>query len=138
MLQTAIAGEVAVPGSSTYERTHLGFNARYHDARPHAIVMCATPDDVAETISFARRHGLHLAARSGGHCFAGHSSTPGIIIDVSPMHAVSLKGDVATIGAGARLGEIYGSLQAHGLAIPGGTCPRVGIAGLTLGGGLGV
>jgi FAD/FMN-containing dehydrogenase len=137
-LQGAIAGEVAVPGSPTYVRTHRGFNARFHDIRPQAIALCTTPGDVAETISFARRHGLHLAARSGGHCFAGNSSTPGIIVDVSPMNAVSLEGTVATIGAGARLGEVYESLQEHGLAIPGGTCPQVGIAGLTLGGGLGV
>jgi FAD/FMN-containing dehydrogenase len=138
MLQTAIAGEVAIPGSPTYARTQRGFNARFHDVRPQAIVMCATPDDVADTISFARRHGLHLVARSGGHCFAGQSSTQGIVVDVSPMHAVSLEGDVATIGAGARLGDVYASLQQHGLAIPAGTCPQVGIAGLTLGGGLGI
>jgi FAD/FMN-containing dehydrogenase len=137
-LQTAIAGEVALPGSPTYVRTQPGFNARFHHVRPQAIVSCATPDDVAQTISFARQLGLGVVARSGGHSFAGHSSTHGILIDVSPMHAISVEGEVATIGAGARLGDVYESLQEHGLALPAGTCPQVGIAGLTLGGGLGV
>jgi FAD/FMN-containing dehydrogenase len=137
-LQTAIAGEVALPGSPTYLRTQPGFNARFHDVRPQAIVLCETADDVAQTISFARRAGVSVVARSGGHSFAGHSATHGILIDVSPMHAVSVDGDVATVGAGARLGSVYDSLQQHGLAIPAGTCPQVGIAGLTLGGGLGV
>ena len=105
---------------------------------PQAIVSCATPQDVSEAISFALRHGLDVAVRSGGHSFAGHSSTRGILIAVTPMRSVSVSGVVATVGAGARLGEVYEALQHHGLAIPAGTCPDVGVAGLTLGGGLGI
>jgi FAD/FMN-containing dehydrogenase len=66
-------------------------------------VVCRTPADVSETISFARWSGLKTATRSGGHCFAGHSSTSGIVIDVSPMRSVSVSGEMATVGAGARL-----------------------------------
>jgi FAD/FMN-containing dehydrogenase len=69
------------------------------------------PQDVAETISFARRHGLACATRSGGHCFARRSVIRGLVIDVKPMASVSVSGDVATVGAGARLGEVYESLQ---------------------------
>jgi FAD/FMN-containing dehydrogenase len=76
--------------------------------------------------------------RSGGHCFAGRSSTEDIVIDVSPMHSVSVSGGVATVGAGARLGDVYDALDERGLAIPAGCGPDVGIAGLTLGGGLGI
>ncbi len=137
-LQAALAGAVALPGSPGYERSPRVFNARFREVRPQAIVLCATPQDVSEAISFARCHVLQTAMRSGGHSFAGHSATPGIVIDVTPMGSVSVSGDVATVGAGARLGDVYEALQEHGLAIPAGTCPPVGVAGLTLGGGLGI
>ncbi len=137
-LQGAIDGQVALPGSPVYERLHKPFNARFQEVRPKAIVLCAMPQDVSEAISFLDRHGLENATRSGGHCFAGHSSTSGVIIDVTPMDQVSVEGNVATVGAGARLGEVYETLQEHDVTIPGGTCPSVGVAGLTLGGGLGI
>jgi FAD binding domain/DDE superfamily endonuclease len=76
--------------------------------------------------------------RCDGHCFAGRSVTPGLLIDVTPMASVSISGGLATVGTGARLGAVYQSLQVHGLAIPAGTCPPVGVAGLTLGGGPGI
>src|SRR5262245_24236311 len=82
--------------------------------------------------------GLPTATRSGGHCFAGRSSSEGIVIDVTPMNTVSVSDGIATIGAGARLGEVYNSLNERDLTIPAGSCPSVGIAGLTLGGGLGI
>jgi len=86
-------------------------------------VLCRTAEDVSETISFARRSGLHAAVRSGGHCFAGRSSTEGLLIDVAPMRSVSVSGGVATVGAGARLGEVYDALEEHGLTIPAGCGP---------------
>jgi FAD/FMN-containing dehydrogenase len=137
-LQGAIAGEVALPGSPAYDRVPRPFNARFHEVQPQAVVLCTGPHDVAETISFVARHGLATAARSGGHCFAGQSSTRGVVIDVTPMSSVTVSGGVATVGAGARLGAVYDALQEHDLAIPAGTCPSVGIAGLALGGGLGI
>jgi FAD/FMN-containing dehydrogenase len=76
--------------------------------------------------------------RSGGHCFAGRSTTRGLVIDLSPLCPVELQGTVATIGAGATLGAIYARLEGEGRTIAAGSCPTVGIAGLTLGGGLGI
>src|SRR5215216_2068921 len=137
-LQRAIAGDVTLPSSPEYESVRKPAIARFHDVWPQAVVLCETPADVSETISFARRSELRTATRSGGHCFAGHSSTGGVVIDVTPMRSVSVSGGVATVGAGARLGHVYDSLQEHDLAIPAGTCPSVGVAGLTLGGGLGI
>ncbi|MCU7722824.1 FAD-binding oxidoreductase [Actinoplanes sp. KI2] len=101
-------------------------------------VRCATATEVAEVIALARRKGLACAVRSGGHCFAGRSSTGDIVIDVSPMRAVSVDGDSATVGAGTRLCELYRSLAEHDRTVPAGCGPTVGIAGLTLGGGLGI
>src|SRR5918995_2816294 len=133
-----IDGDVVVPDSPEYEAEIRVFNARFHGVRPQAIVRCANPHDVAEAISFVRRHGLEHAARSGGHSFAGHSSTRGVVIDVSPMRALSVDGEVVSVGAGAQLGEVYDALADYELALPAGTCPPVGIAGFTLGGGLGI
>ena len=137
-LRRRIDGEVALPGSPAYQAWPPPFNARFRDVRPSAVVACTSPQDVSEAISFARRHGLELVPRAGGHSFAGHSSTRGVVVDVRPMRSVTLAGGVATVGAGAPLGEVYAALQAYDLAIPGGTCPPVGVAGLTLGGGLGI
>jgi FAD/FMN-containing dehydrogenase len=137
-LQEALAGEVALPGSPAYERPPRPFNARFDQIRPQAVVRCATPEDVAETVSFARRHGLATATRSGGHGFAGHSVTQGVLLDLTPMASVTVDGETARVGAGARLGQVGQALRAHDRALPAGTCPTVGIAGLTLGGGLGL
>jgi FAD/FMN-containing dehydrogenase len=137
-LQGAIAGEVILPGSQDYESVRKPAIARFHDVRPQAVVRCATPEDVAETISLARRSGLPAVPRSGGHCFAGRSSSEGIVIDVTPMNTVFVSGGVATIGAGARLGDVYDALEQRDLTMAAGCGPEVGIAGLTLGGGLGI
>ena len=137
-LQHRIGGVVALPGSPAYRAAPPPFNARFRDARPAAIVSCTSPQDVGEAIAFARRHGLEIVTRAGGHSFAAHSSTRGVLVDVTPMGSVTVAGGVVTVGGGARLGEVYEALQAHDLTIPGGTCPPVGVAGLTLGGGLGI
>jgi FAD/FMN-containing dehydrogenase len=137
-LQRAIDGDVVLPGSPDYDSLRKPAIPRFHDVLPQAVVLCRTPADVAETIRVARRTGLPTATRSGGHCFAGHSSTEGIVVDVTPMRSVSVSGEVATVGAGARLGAVYDALAEHDRTIPAGCGPTVGIAGLTLGGGLGI
>ena len=112
--------------------------ARFRHIQPAAVLSCEGPADVAAALAHADRAGLPLAVRSGGHCFAGRSSTEGVVVDVSPMDGVAVVDGRATIGAGALLGDIYEALDAHGLTIPAGCGPDVGIAGLTLGGGLGI
>jgi FAD/FMN-containing dehydrogenase len=137
-LQGAIEGEVVQPGSPDYESARKPPLARFRDARPAAVVRCRAPEDVAETLAIARAHGLPIAPRSGGHCFAGRSSTDGIVVDVAPMNTVAVADELVTVGAGSRLGDLYDALEADGLTIPAGCGPEVGIAGLTLGGGLGI
>jgi FAD/FMN-containing dehydrogenase len=129
---------VIVPGAPGYDEARRPALVRFHDVRPQAIVRCAGAGDVAESLAFARRAGVPVAARSGGHCFAGRSSTPGIVIDVSPMDAVSVADGTARVGAGARLAGLNAALDEHGVTMPLGCGPTVGIAGLTLGGGLGI
>jgi FAD binding domain/Berberine and berberine like len=137
-LQASIDGEVVLPGTPRYEEVHRPAIARFQNVRPRAVVRCVGPADAAETLAVARRAGLATAVRSGGHCFAGRSVTNGVVIDVTPMCAVSFDGGRAVVGAGTRLGDLYDALAARGLTIPAGCGPTVGIAGLTLGGGLGI
>lgn len=111
---------------------------RFAGIRPAAVLPCATPADVAAALIHAREGRHTVAVRGGGHCFAGRSSGTGVVIDVSPMAGVRVDGDRAVIGAGTRLAEVYDALAAHGRTIPAGCGPTVGIAGLTLGGGLGI
>jgi FAD/FMN-containing dehydrogenase len=132
-----VAGEVLVAGSPEYESARRSQIARFDGVRPHAIVRCRLPEDVAQALAFAKE-GLHVSLRSGGHCFAGRSSTTGVVIDVSGMDDVSVSDGTVTVGAGARLADVYDALAAHGRTIAAGCGPTVGIAGLTLGGGLGI
>lgn len=137
-LADAIAGRVIVPGAPGYDEARRPAIARFWDVRPQAVVRCLMPEDVAKVITLARRSGIATAIRSGGHCFAGRSSTRGIVIDVSPMSAVSWPTGGAVAGAGARLGDLGDALARQGVTIPTGCGDGVGIAGLTLGGGLGI
>jgi FAD/FMN-containing dehydrogenase len=137
-LETRLDGEVLVPGAPAYESERKPALPRFHRIRPRAIVRCRSEGDVAATLEFARWSGVPVAVRSGGHCFAGRSSTTGIVIDVTPMDSVSVADGVATVGAGTRLAGLYDALDKHQLTIPAGCGPTVGIAGLTLGGGLGI
>ena len=93
---------------------------------------------MATSLAFVRKYGIPVAARCGGHSYAGWSSTSGLIVDVTRMAGVNVSGGTATVGAGTRLIDFYNGLAAHGRAVPGGSCPTVGISGLTLGGGIGV
>jgi len=112
--------------------------ARFSSVRPARVASCASAQDVAAAIAEARRAGLPLAVRSGGHCFGGRSSTQGLVIDVSPLDAIEVGDGVVRVGAGAQLGAIYDALDAHGLTIAGGCGTTVGVSGLALGGGLGI
>src|SRR5712691_10019966 len=136
-LRSKIDGLVIEPGSLEYTALPKLNNARFDHMQPQGVVLCSTPADVAETVGFIRSQRLETATRCGGHCFAGRSSTSGLLIDVSALNSVSMSNGIARIGAGARLGEVYSVLLANGMTIAGGSCPSVGIAGLTLGGGRG-
>ena len=135
---TLPSGELLLPGSAGYEEARRPAIPRFERVEPAAVARCRTDADVAAALAYARTEGLDVTPRSGGHCFAGRSSTEGLVIDVSPMSSVSFDGEVATIGAGARLGNIYDALARDGRTLAAGCGPEVGIAGLTLGGGLGI
>jgi len=138
-LQREIAGNVVGRSSAGYDRVRLVYNTRYDAYMPLAVVRCRTLADVQKTIRWARRHGIRIAPRSGGHSYGGYSSVPGgVIVDVSALARVSvLPGGRAIVGAGAKLIDVYSGLAQHGVAIPAGSCATVGIGGQALGGGIG-
>lgn len=138
-LADSLRGSVVLPDDAAYPTAKLLFDTRFDALTPAAIAYCSVPSDVQRCVDFARRSGVQLTARSGGHSFAGYSSCPGLIVDVTTMSDVAVSGvSSAVIGAGAHLVDIYGTLGSQGVLLPGGSCPTVGIAGLTLGGGIGV
>lgn len=139
-LKRTLSGRLSRPGDAGYDRARLLYNPRFDSVRPAGVAGCKSAADVAAAIAFARQSGMSVVARSGGHSYAGCSTTDGLVIDTRPMSSISVSSSdaTATIGSGAALIDIYSSLASHGVSIPGGSCPTVGIAGLTLGGGYGV
>ncbi|MFC9115127.1 MULTISPECIES: FAD-binding oxidoreductase [Streptomyces] len=140
---TALAGHLdgrlVRPGDGDWETARRLYNTRFDPLRPTAVAYVRHADDIRTALSHAREHAVPLAVRSGGHSYAGWSSGDGrLIVDVSGLDAVRLDGDTAVVGAGARLIDVYRTLAARGRTVPGGSCPTVGISGLTLGGGHGV
>jgi len=138
-LRAALDGELITPDSAAYEAARRPALARFHHVRPIAVIRCASTRDVTRTLAFARHSGTHVVPRGGGHCFAGRSSTAGLVLDLSRLDAVTVRPDgSARIGAGARLAQVYDGLHRSSRTVPAGCGPTVGIAGLTLGGGLGL
>jgi hypothetical protein len=137
-LTTVLEGEVVLSGSPRYDAVRKPPIPRFHDVRPQAVVLCQTPADVVEAIAFAHRSGIAVTVRSGGHDFAGRSSGPGIVLDLTPMHSLEVSDGLATVGPGFRLGDLYAALAQHKVTIPGGCGATVGIGGQALGGGLGL
>jgi FAD/FMN-containing dehydrogenase len=133
-----MTSRLVLPETPGYDDLRRPQISRFAAVRPAAVAPCATPAEVADALGYARDRGLPVAVRGGGHDFAGRSTTDGVLIDVRPMAGVAAVGGEAVIGAGARLGDVYDALFAHGRTIPAGCGPTVGIAGLALHGGLGI
>ena len=112
-----------------------GFDA----VRPAGVALCASEHDVVLVVDHARRLGLPVRPRGGGHCFAGRSTSEGIVLDLRRLDGVRVSpGDLARVGGGVRLARLDHLLRRAGRALPTGCGATVGIAGLTLGGGLGL
>ena len=137
-LRNAVRGAVITRADPRYASARLAFDGLYDAIHPLAIAQPVDPADVASVVRWAQRTGVHIVARSGGHSYGGYSSTSGVVVDLSRLAGVRVAGGQAVVGAGARLGNIYDALGRHGLAIPAGTCPSVGIGGHALGGGFGL
>ncbi|SER79241.1 FAD/FMN-containing dehydrogenase [Actinokineospora terrae] len=139
-LRKRLGGGLLQASDKGYDLARRSFNPAYDKRTPAAVALCTTSDHVQACVALARNSYLPIAARSGGHSYAGYSAPDGgLIVDLRGMSVVDVRPDgTAVIGAGARLIDVYTALAAAGRCLPAGSCPTVGIAGLTLGGGLGV
>ncbi|MBF6570408.1 MAG: FAD-binding oxidoreductase [Candidatus Binataceae bacterium] len=135
----SLSGDVIVPGDHRYSQARRVWNHAVN-VHPAIIARCANTQDVVRTVEFARRYGLLTALRSGGHSFAGHAVCEGgMVIDLSSMKRswIDPLRKFITIETGVIAGELDCLTQAFKLAIPLGSCPSVGVAGYSLGGGEG-
>ena len=138
-LGAGISGSIIRPEDPEYDQARQVQNGVI-DRHPAAIVRAATSADVARTVLFARDAGYELAVRGGSHSLAGYgTSEGGIVLDLGAMKGLHIDADrrVAWAQAGLTAGEYTRAAAEHGLATPFGDTGSVGIAGLTLGGGIG-
>jgi FAD binding domain/Berberine and berberine like len=138
-LRSAFEGEVITPEDGAYDVHRRVWNGSI-DRFPAVITRCTSVDDVRTALRFGQEQQLAVAVRGGGHSFPGLSTCDGgLLIDLRPMNGVRVDVDarVAGVQAGALLGELDQATQEHGLAVPSGIVSHTGVAGLTLGGGIG-
>jgi len=139
--RNAFKGSIIVRGDADYDRARAIASINpTTDKRPRVIARCSTADDVARAIEFGRAQALEIAVRAGGHDLLGASiCDDGIVIDVSRMKAIAIDAGrrTARVESGVRSSEVNAATGPHGLAAVLGCNPAVGVAGLTLGGGLG-
>src|SRR6185437_15689720 len=132
-------GEVIIPGSERYESARRVWNGMI-DRRPAIIARCADGAAVARAIAFAREQALPIAVRGGAHNVAGNATIDGgIVIDLSGMKSIAVDATArrAVAAPGLTWGEFDSATAVHGLATTGGLVSTTGIAGFTLGGGIG-
>src|ERR671918_274347 len=133
------SGNFLAPGSAEYEAARRIWNGAI-DRRPAFVAQCTSVDDVRAAVRFARIHDLEVAIRGGGHSIPGLSVCDGgLMIDLQPMKGIEVDAGArrATAQPGLLWSEFDAATQAEGLATPGGEVSHTGIAGLTLGGGIG-
>jgi FAD/FMN-containing dehydrogenase len=138
-LQASFGGELVRPDDGDYDEHRKVWNGSI-DRRPGLIARCAGVADVRHAVRFAREHELVVAVRGGGHSFPGLSvCDDGMLIDLGPMKGIRVDPEAGTVRAqaGVLLGELDRETQAFGLAVPAGIVTHTGLAGLTLGGGIG-
>jgi FAD/FMN-containing dehydrogenase len=137
--QAAFRGYVVRPGDQSYDTDRGIWNGSF-DRHPAMIIRCAGVSDVIAAVKFGRASGLPVAVRSGGHSFPGFSmADDALVIDLSLMKGVRVDPErrTARVQAGVLLGDLDRETQAFGLAVPSGIVTSTGVAGLTLGGGIG-
>src|SRR5262245_44237425 len=138
-LRMTMRGPLLCAGQPGYDEARVIFNGMF-DRRPALIARCRGAADVIDAVRFASRRRLLTAVRGGGHSVAGASTCDnGVVIDLSQMNAVVVdpRRRVARVQGGATWADVDRETQAFGLATPGGIVSHTGVAGLTLGGGIG-
>ena len=138
-LAAAMRGPVLLPGSAAYNRVRPVFNGRYDGVHPAAVAQPLDARDLAAALEVARARGIAVRIRAGGHSYIGASTVAGgVILDLRRLRGIRMLADGSVLaGAGLRQIELLIALAKHGRAVVHGSCPTVGLAGFTLGGGYG-
>jgi FAD/FMN-containing dehydrogenase len=138
-LARSLRGRLVLPNDAGFLELARPNNLRYAAALPAGIAMCVNARDVSSSILWARENGVPLVARTGGHSYAGYSTTTGLMIDLGLMNSFAFDRatGIATFGGGARNREVFSECRKASVAITHGRCLSVGVAGLALGGGVG-
>lgn len=137
----SVKGPVDLPGSAAYGRAKLVFDTRFDANKPAAVMVVQRAADIATAMKFAQRFNLQVTPRGGGHSYVGASAANGtLVLDMRALRSITYDAHTHTVdvASGASLYDVKAHLASYGRTIPTGTCPTVGAAGLTLGGGLGV
>jgi FAD/FMN-containing dehydrogenase len=138
-LRERISGQLFLPGDAGYDHAREIFNTM-HDKRPAVVARCTSTEDVVACVDVARRNGVVVAVRGGGHSVAGNSTVEdGMVIDLSVLKRIDVAPHAmrARAGGGVNWGEYDAATQEHGLHTPGGRVTTTGVAGFTVGGGYG-
>ena len=138
-LRGQLAGSVIEPQDPDYDEARAVWNGMI-DLHPRAVVRAAAATDIDPVLDAAKRTGLPLAVRGGGHNIAGHGTADGgLVLDLGPLRSVDVDPEqrLVTVGPGATLKDVDEATVPHGLAVPLGVISATGVAGLTLGGGVG-
>lgn len=138
-IKEAFAGEIITPDKSEYGNARHIHNL-LSDAYPALIVRPTHAYDVATAVKFAVANDLRIAIRGGGHNNGGFGTVDGgIVIDMSSMSAIRAdpQSQIIYVGGGAKAGDVTETAMAHGMIVPFGDSPGVGVGGITLGGGVG-
>jgi FAD/FMN-containing dehydrogenase len=139
-LAESLRGEVLRDGDPGYDDARTGWNGIFHDARPDLVVRCAGASDVIAAVRFARSAGLEIAVKGGGHSIPGFSTIQGgMLIDLGPMDGVRVDPAAkrVVVQGGCKWQDVDAETQEFGLATTGGFVSTTGVAGYTLGGGVG-
>jgi FAD/FMN-containing dehydrogenase len=137
-LRRRLHGTLLLPGDPEYAAASEPANTRFDRIHPLAAAVCADEQDVATCISWSQEHEIDAVARTGGHSYAGYSTTRGLVIDLRRLRSIAVDLDgTAEIGGGAINQDVFEATENGELVLPAGTCLGVGVGGLTLGGGIG-
>ena len=138
-LSMTLTHPLIFPEDAGYLEASQVLNLRYADQRPAAIARCASPDDVAQCLAWCDDYSFPFGIKSGGHSYAGYSTTPGLLLDMSGMTACAYDPEtqVLRVEGGARIQDVLKTLEPHNRAITHGRCSTVGVSSMVMGGGSG-